>query len=411
MPPNIALPATLAALGGLLALALSGGVTVVLAGAVLGALVGGFWAASPVGSLKDTLADSPAVETTPFANIHAVLDAMPMGALVVSGNRTILAANAEVRSLFGASAVAGQPAAVLRSPALLDSIDQAFTEDRAQKLDLTLWRAGDRFLFAEVAPISGGQDPSVLIVLRDETAAKRAAEVHRDFVANASHELKTPLAAASGIIETLMGPAREDRPATERFLKLLSSQTTRMQRLVEDLLSLNRIELNARVAPEAKVPLVPMLAEVIDTLGPIAREADVQLDFEPPTPSPIVVADRNEIGQLFRNLIDNAIKYGGSGTTVSVEILPGTKEGRIGVAIRDQGPGIAREHLPRLTERFYRVNALHSREKGGTGLGLAICKHVLARHRGRLEIDSELGRGSCFVAWLPGNGAAAADQI
>ncbi len=190
---------------------------------------------------------------------------------------------------------------------------------------------------------------------------------------------------------------------------MLAAQTQRMTRLVEDLLSLNRIELNERVAPREPQDLPGLLAEVVDTLRPNADAAGVRLAYTAPEGEARVRADRNELSQLFRNLIDNAIKYGGSGTEVSIAPVAAHPDapGLLGIAVRDTGPGIARQHIPRLTERFYRVSVRRSRDKGGTGLGLAIVKHIVNRHRGKLEIESKLGEGSCFTVWLPLAEAAA----
>ncbi|MEL7154534.1 MAG: ATP-binding protein, partial [Pseudomonadota bacterium] len=269
--------------------------------------------------------------------------------------------------------------------------------------EMTLARRADMVLQVHVRAVDPerSQDLRLIIAAQDITKARMADEVHRDFVANASHELKTPLAVVSGLIETLQGPARNDPAGTERFLNRLATQTQRMTRLIDDLMSLNRIELNERVMPQAPLDLVSLVGETVDALRPAAETADVMLSFAPGGGAPTVLAEREELGQLFGNLIDNAIKYGGSGKSVEVRIS-GSGDGReIGVSVADQGPGIAREHLPRLTERFYRVDIGRSREQGGTGLGLAICKHIVNRHRGRLDVQSTVGKGTTFTVWLP----------
>ena len=371
-----------------------------LVGVIVALLRSGRSGARNPGAPEQT--DSPAFEA-PRVEPQAVLDALPMGALIVGADRTIVMANADARTLFGLEALAGQPAAVLRAPRLLDGIEATFADRQPQTFDLRLTRQDDLFLVAQINRIAEGAGDDLLIVLRDETAIRQAADLHRDFVANASHELKTPLAAASGLIETLLGPARNDPAATERFLGLLSDQTVRMHRLVEDLLSLNRIELNERVAPNTAVALGPIVDEAVAALEPVATAEGISLDVERVEPTPEVLADRGEIGQLVRNLIENAIKHGGTGGKVHVRVgfSDPARKGMVGVSVQDNGPGIAKEDLPRLTERFYRVNTRRSREKGGTGLGLAICKHIVARHRGQLEISSEVGQGSIFTAWLP----------
>ena len=404
MPSSTLASVICAAICGVTALVVWNDAAGTLAATLVGAALGGIWSSrGDRHQAQQTRGPENALPATDTGR-SALLSALPVGAMVIGADRVITDANARIEALFGQTGIIGQPVAVLRSRRLLDGIEEVFRDQQHQSFEVTLSRAEDLYLRAEIVPIPGESDQGLLVTIRDETAAQKAIEVHRDFVANASHELKTPLAASSGIIETLIGPARDDRPATERFLGMLAQQNTRMHRVVEDLLSLNRIELNARVAPDTEVSLVPILSEVLDTLTPIAEANGVDLNFEPPQASPVIVADRDEIAQLLRNLVDNAIKYGGEGKPVTVQVTTDPVGEQVCVSVQDLGPGIAREHLPRLTERFYRVNARHSREIGGTGLGLAICKHILARHRGRLEIESEIGEGSVFKVWLPVSG-------
>jgi two-component system phosphate regulon sensor histidine kinase PhoR len=232
-----------------------------------------------------------------------------------------------------------------------------------------------------------------------------------DFVANASHELRTPLAALSGFIETLAGPARDDADARERFLETMAAEARRMTRLVNDLLSLSRIEASEHQPPGGRIDLIDCLQTVTDTLRPYAERRGVDLQLRRPARLAAIPGDRDQLIQLLTNLIDNAIKYGGEGKQVVVvsEHLAaaphgaGPMSGRpaIRVTVADQGLGIAREHLPRVTERFFRVDAARSRQLGGTGLGLAIVKHIVRRHRGHLAIESELGRGTTVTVYLP----------
>jgi two-component system, OmpR family, phosphate regulon sensor histidine kinase PhoR len=224
-----------------------------------------------------------------------------------------------------------------------------------------------------------------------------------DFIANASHELRTPLASIMGFVDTLQGAAKNDAEARERFLAIITQQGQRMSRLIDDLLSLSRIELNAHVAPDKVIEMGELMRNIIDGLSALAYEKGVALHFvEGAEIEAFVKGDRDELIRVFENLIENAIKYGGSGGKVDIGIRwrPGTRK-EIEINVRDHGPGIAPEHLPRLTERFYRVDPGSSRDKGGTGLGLAIVKHILNRHRGRLSIDSELGKGATFGVILP----------
>ena len=231
-----------------------------------------------------------------------------------------------------------------------------------------------------------------------------------DFIANAGHELKTPLAALIGFIETLLGPARDDDAARERFMTIMHEQARRMARLVDDLLSLSRIELNEHVAPTDRVALAPVIEEVARGLELRAAERGIRIVHRLPPDLPEVQGERDELVQVFQNLLDNAIKYarphseititGSLGPDSASGTASGTASAQVRVAVADQGEGIAGEHLPRLTERFYRIDTARSRELGGTGLGLAIVKHLVNRHRGRIEIASRLGQGSTFTVCL-----------
>jgi two-component system phosphate regulon sensor histidine kinase PhoR len=250
----------------------------------------------------------------------------------------------------------------------------------------------------------GGADKCMLMTFHDQTPLRRVEEMRADFVANASHELRTPLAALSGFIDTLQGQAKDDPKARERFLGIMHNQATRMARLIDDLLSLSRVELSAHVRPDTLVDLLPIIFQVADGLEPLARERQVEVETNLPEAPVLIAGDREELLRLFENLIENALKYGASGGRVIVSLTPGaapdgTQE--IRVLVRDFGPGIAPEHLPRLTERFYRVDVGDSRSQGGTGLGLSLVKHILNRHRGRLLIESVPKQGATFTACFP----------
>jgi two-component system phosphate regulon sensor histidine kinase PhoR len=231
-----------------------------------------------------------------------------------------------------------------------------------------------------------------------------------DFVANASHELRTPLASLVGFVETLRGPAREDGEARDRFLAIMAEQTGRMRRLVEDLLSLSRIEQREHEPPTGRVEVGPLLSGLVEMLEMKARPRQVALTLEVAPDLPAVPGDRDELAIAFQNLIDNAVKYTRPGTAVKVKA--NRQDGGVQLVVHDQGEGIAAEHLPRLTERFYRVDTARSRQMGGTGLGLAIVKHVLNRHRGRLMVESAVGEGSTFTVLLPaGEFSTAAKEL
>ena len=262
---------------------------------------------------------------------------------------------------------------------------------------------------AFVTPVRVGAagEPNIdllLMTFNDLTPLRRVEEMRADFIANASHELRTPLAALLGFIETLQGTAKDDSVARGKFLDIMQGQATRMARLIDDLLSLSRIELNAHLQPNTPVDLPPIVRQVVDGLQTLARDRGVDIKVTIPADPLLVLGDRDELIRALENLVENALKYGAVGKRVDITVSrgqtrAGTSEAR--VAVRDYGPGIPPEHLPRLTERFYRVDVTDSRAQGGTGLGLALVKHVLNRHGGRLTIESTLGAGATFTIHLP----------
>jgi two-component system, OmpR family, phosphate regulon sensor histidine kinase PhoR len=297
----------------------------------------------------------------------------------------------------------------LRSPEIVATLRQALATNRPQRTNYVDHVPIDRWMELVVTPIPvptsfGGADTCMLMTFHDQTPLRRVEEMRVDFVANASHELRTPLAALSGFIDTLQGPARDDASARERFLGIMHAQATRMARLIDDLLSLSRIELSAHVRPNDEVDLTMLLRQVVDGLESLASERNVVVAVAIPELPVVVPGDRDELLRLFENLIENGLKYGASGGKVDVALtevaVPETVR-EVRVTVRDYGPGIAPEHLPRLTERFYRVDVGDSRAQGGTGLGLSLVKHILNRHRGRLMIESVPDKGATFTAILP----------
>jgi two-component system phosphate regulon sensor histidine kinase PhoR len=297
-----------------------------------------------------------------------------------------------------------------RMPEVVEAIRRASESGEAQRIEFSERVPIDRWYEAIVMPVKAGGDSSagppdiLLMTFHDLTPLRRVEEMRADFVANASHELRTPLAALSGFIDTLQGSARDDAAARQKFLPIMQAQATRMARLIDDLLSLSRIELSAHLRPETPVDLVPIVRQVTDGLQMLARDRDVKIVADPPADPMIVRGDRDELIRVFENLIENALKYGASGKRIEISFTRGeTPDGmpEARVAVRDHGPGIAPEHLPRLTERFYRVDVADSRAQGGTGLGLALAKHILNRHRGRLSIASTAGAGATFTVHLP----------
>jgi two-component system, OmpR family, phosphate regulon sensor histidine kinase PhoR len=343
-------------------------------------------------------------------SINAMLVGLPDPVVALDRDGIVLAFNAPASALAPALR-AGEPASfALRMPEILAAIRRAGGGGGPQRAEFSERVPVDRWYEVYVTGLrldgarTGVAPDLVLMTFHDLTPLRRVEEMRADFVANASHELRTPLATLSGFIETLQGPARDDAAARERFLAIMKQQAFRMARLIDDLLSLSRIELNAHVRPETPVDLAAIVRQVTDAMQMLARERGVEVTVTAPAEPVVVAGDRDELVRVFENLVENALKYGAAGKRVEIAIARET--GADGapeavVSVRDFGPGIAPEHLPRLTERFYRVDVAQSRAEGGTGLGLAIVKHILARHHGRLAVDSTLGQGATFAARLP----------
>ncbi len=292
----------------------------------------------------------------------------------------------------------------LRAPDLVAAYERVAAGGPAERLEFGERVPTERWYDAWVASVEAregeGRGGFVILLFSDKTEQRRSEKIRVDFVANASHELRTPLASLAGFIETLQGPARDDAAARQRFLSIMHEQATRMSRLIDDLLSLSRIEMKAHMRPEAPVDLVPLLSGVVAAMEPLAREQQVEIESTLPDGQVMVAGDRDELVQVFQNLVENACKYGRSGGRVLVEMAPPGSEEGPRVMVRDFGPGIAAEHLPRLTERFYRASEGGASTRG-TGLGLAIVKHILNRHRARLVIESQPGAGAAFSVEFP----------
>ncbi len=335
-----------------------------------------------------------------LAEITAVLQALPHATVLLDETGRVAAKNAAAAELTGAAV--GKPfAASFRVPDLLAAIEHVRDGAESAEAAFTLPVPVERSIEARVAPVEVGGRRYQLAFLHDITAMVRVERMRADFVANASHELRTPLTSLSGFIETILGPARDDPDATGRFLEIMQAQAQRMRRLIDDLLSLSRIELNEHVRPAAKADLAGIARDVVDAAQPALNRAGIKAVIDVAEGARPVTGARDELLQIAQNLIDNAVKYGGEGGDIEVNIFPSADGAATALSVSDKGPGIAREHIPRLTERFYRVDDAMSRERGGTGLGLAIVKHILNRHRGRLEIESEPGRGSKFTVFIP----------
>ena len=336
--------------------------------------------------------------------LDAVVASLPDAAIALDREARVVAFNAAARTIAPALARGAPASLALRVPEVVEAVREVAAGSEPRSVEFSQRVPVDRWYMAHVSPLVGAAPAALLLVLHDLTPLRRVEEMRADFVANASHELRTPLAALSGFIDTLLGPAREDAAARARFLIIMKTQATRMARLIDDLLSLSRVELSEHVHPETPVDLVPIVRQVVDGLQMLATDRNVAVTIAAPEKPTLVPGDRDELTRVFENLIENALKYGASGKRVDIAFSaasPADGEGGILVTVRDHGPGIAAEHIPRLTERFYRVDVTQSRAEGGTGLGLALVKHILNRHRGRLAIESEAGKGAIFTVRLP----------
>ncbi|WP_309997591.1 ATP-binding protein [Caulobacter segnis] len=372
-------------------------------------------------------------EIPPFA---AILDRLPDPLMVIAAEeaddltgRRFLFANAAARELFKIQHPGQLLVTAVRNPRVLEAVDEALFGGVEGLVEFETGGTQGRAWLAYVRPLkeTPGRSRLALLALRDETDARRSERTRADFLANASHELRTPLASLSGFIETLRGHAKDDPGARDKFLAIMLAQAERMSRLIDDLMSLSRIELNEHIAPLGRVDLAMAAIDVIDALAPQAKDKAVVFDpVLPPRGGAVVDGDRDQIIQVIQNLVDNAIKYTPRGGAVRVEIFPGLPaeaaaaprdsaaarmslltpdhdpvERYAVLRVTDRGPGIAREHLPRLTERFYRVEGQKSGDRSGTGLGLAIVKHIMNRHRGGLTVESTRGEGATFGVYLP----------
>lgn len=346
---------------------------------------------------------------------EAIVESLPDPLLVLSSDRTPLRANAAARLLFGDPAdgtgLRGDVAALLRHPHLANALDRALAERKPQTADLVLPVPVARDIAAQVIPMEpaladGGR---LVIVLSDRTRERAVERMRADFVANASHELRTPLASLIGFIETLRGPAEDDPQARQRFLGIMAEQSERMRRLIDDLLGLSRIELTEHQPPTGRAELGALAEAEAEAMAPLLANRKVRLSRSLEGTAVAAPADAEQLAQVVRNLLENAIRHGREGGEVTLSVARQDLRGRPGVClmVQDDGPGIPKEHLPRLTERFYRVDKGRARNAGGTGLGLAIVKHIVNRHRGQLSIESEQGVGSSFRVWLPATGAMA----
>lgn len=343
----------------------------------------------------------------PSAFGRALIEKLPTPLLVVTRNGQVSYANPAAHEALPRLRMGSHFSHVIRAPAFVEAVHATLDDGGERQVRFAATQGRERYFEARVGllPPGGAFGPEALAIIQieDRTDTRRAEQLRSDFIANASHELRTPLASIIGYIETLQHHARDDPEARERFLAIMSREAGRMERLVSDLMSLSRIEMSEHVRPVEAWSLNRIASESAAALLPVAAQQGVNLEISVPARGARILGDRDQLYQVFTNLIDNAMKYSGAGSTVRVlQAAPGRgNPNRHGVTVEDNGPGIAREHLQRLTERFYRVSVTASRNKGGTGLGLAIVKHILNRHEGRVEIQSTVGKGSSFTVWLP----------
>ncbi len=359
----------------------------------------------------------------------AILERLPEPVIVVAAGardepsaRRIAFANAAARTLFRLKEDNAPLTAAIRHPKVLAAVEATLREGGEREVAYDAVGARDRHWQALLRPLEEGR---ALLILRDQTDVRRAERLRADFLANASHELRTPLASMAGFIETLRGHAKDDPAARDHFLSIMQTQADRMGRLIADLLALSRIELNEHIAPVGTVDLAAAASDVAGALAPLAAERRVRIEIAP-AKNAAVEGDRDQVVQVLQNLIENAVKYSPARKAVKVEITPdttpeaaaagqikgaarqslltpdhGNAERYVAVRISDAGGGIPRQHLPRLSERFYRAPGQKSGEKSGTGLGLAIVKHIMNRHGGGLAVESAEGEGTAFTVYFP----------
>jgi two-component system, OmpR family, phosphate regulon sensor histidine kinase PhoR len=341
----------------------------------------------------------------------AILDGLPDPVLLVNPRRSVVGANRAARELFVGAMIGNDLAVALRHPAALEAVDAVLRGAAAREAEITLPAPGSpsyRLIAAAVRGdgARGDEEPAAIVTLQDLTATRLTERMRVDFIANASHELRSPLASLVGFIETLKGPAREDTEARARFLDIMHTEAARMARLIDDLLSLSRVEIEERVPPRDAVDLAQVVRGTIDLLSMRAAERNVRIELDCPDGMPAVLGDADQLAQVFRNLIENAIRYGRADGRVAVSVraverIPERGVPGVAACVADEGEGIPPDALPRLTERFYRVDKARSKALGSTGLGLAIVKHIVGRHRGRLAIESKPGQGSRFTVFIP----------
>lgn len=327
--------------------------------------------------------------------------------ILVDTGHVIVDYNRAARQLLGRESTGRRLDDFLDSPKIIAEIDSRLAGTPSTREEVFLPYPVARYYELNVWRLPDLNSPGpawAMLILHDITASKKTARMRADFVANVSHELRSPLSSLLGFIETLRGPAADDPEATGRFLEIMETEAKRMARLVNDLLALSRVETEEHIRPDRIINLVPVLSLVADTLSVRARDRRMEIRLEVPDSIPDIHGDRDELTQVFQNLVSNAISYGRSGTVIRITVGPADPEGGskgLVVSVLNEGDGIPEDQIPRLTERFYRVDKSRSRSMGGTGLGLAIVKHIIARHRATLSIESTPGGETTFSVTFP----------
>lgn len=386
-----------------------------------------YWAMRE-GRRFDITSSADQIELVGLAELAPLLEALPDPALLVDSESRIVGSNAAARRQMHFEARGQFLTSILRHPDVLEAVQGAVREGASRAVEYETPAQVDRHTRCYVAPVTWGVDRAAMLVFHDQTSRISTERMRADFLANASHELRTPLASLTLLIETISGPARDNSADRDRFLGMMQVQADRMRRLIDDLLSLSRIELDEHVPPSDRADLSNVAREVADSLSPVLKERNVTLELRVPDKPVRVVGERFQLAQVVQNLVDNAVKYTPEGGTVTLEVAgSGDREevsalagkrwdeaARIAlltptaaanrsyayVRVEDSGPGVSKQFLPRLGERFFRVERELGNERGGTGLGLAIVKHIVNRHRGGLLVESQPGRGSAFAAYV-----------
>lgn len=329
-----------------------------------------------------------------------ILAGLPMPSVMIGADARVAIANEAALQLLGRGIVGRHHSFALRHPEVLAAIIQAFDTGEPVVVRQVLPGPSHEIVHRiTVSPVG----TSVMCLFQDVSELEQGEQMRRDFVANVSHELRTPLTSLLGFIETLRGPAKDDAAARGRFLGIMAAEAERMNRLVRDLLHLSRVEAQERQRPVERHDLSALTQSALLSLRPLAEGNGVEMTTSGLDRPVMIFVDPDQMMQVVTNLVENAIKYGAAGKRVEVALTneAGLRGPLVRLDVRDHGEGFDPLHIPRLAERFYRIDGHRSREKGGTGLGLAIVKHIAHRHRGRLVIDSQPGKGSSFSVILP----------